>query len=266
MSLTVTILGCGSSGGVPRLGGGWGLCDPHNPKNARRRCSIYLQHNGPEQDGITQVLVDTSPDMRVQLLDAHVSRLDAILFTHSHADHVHGMDDARALVIHNHKRIDAYMDADTSAVIQRGFGYIFQTPPGSLYPSLLNEKRIVAGEAFAVDGPGGPLEALPFRLNHGEIDALGFRFGNFAYTPDLKFIPPESLQHLEGLDVWVIDALRRHSHPSHFSLSDALAHIEKLKPKRAILTNLHNDLDYESLCRELPSHIVPAYDGMKFGV
>ena len=266
MSLSFTILGCGSSGGVPRLGAGWGACDPKNPRNRRRRCSILVARSDAASGAKTQVLVDTSPDLRQQLLDTGVDRLDAILMTHSHADHTHGIDDVRALVIHSRARIDIHMDADTSNVVTKAFNYIFETPRDSLYPSLLNEKRLVAGQPVVLDGPGGPISALPFRLAHGEIDALGFRFGDIAYTPDFKSVPPESLPALENLELWIIDALRHAPHPSHISLSEALEWIARMKPRRAILTNLHTDLDYETLRQTLPPHVVPAYDGMQIEV
>ncbi len=262
VSLTFTILGCGSSGGVPRLGGGWANCDPANPRNRRRRCSMLVDWRGPGSTAPTRVLIDTSPDLREQLLAAEVSRLDGILMTHPHADHTNGIDDVRPLVIHNRRRIDIHMDESTSGVLRRAFGYIFQTPPGSLYPALLNEKRLVALQQCEINGPGGVLRATPFLLNHGEIDALGFRFGAVAYTPDVKFIHEASKPMLEGLDLWIIDALRFAPHPSHFSLDDALAQIALFKPRRAILTNLHNDLDYAQLAASLPHHITPAYDGM----
>ena len=263
MILALTILGCGSSGGVPRLGAGWGACDPQNPRNRRRRCSILVERSDVASGAKTQVLVDTSPDLRQQLLEAGVDRLDAILMTHSHADHTHGIDDVRALVIHNHARIDMYMDADTSNVVTKAFSYIFETPGHSLYPSLLNEKRLVAGQPVVIEGLGGPITALPFRLAHGEIDALGFRFGDIAYTPDFKSVPPDSLAALANLDLWIIDALRHAPHPSHISLGEALDWIARMKPRRAILTNLHTDLDYETLRQSLPPHVMPAYDGMR---
>ena len=261
MSLEITILGCGSSGGVPRVGQGWGACDPKNPKNQRRRCAILVERKGPE--GVTSVLVDAGPDLRMQLLDRAVTRLDGILLTHAHADHIHGIDDVRPLVIQMRKRIDLFMDEPTTMSMREKFGYVFETPPGSLYPALLNARSLMDGEPCRVDGPGGVLDAVPFRVNHGDIDALGLRFGAIAYTPDLNAAPDESLRYLEGLDLWIIDALRRTKHPSHLSLGEALAWIERMKPRRAILTNLHTDLDYATLCAELPSHVTPAFDGMR---
>jgi phosphoribosyl 1,2-cyclic phosphate phosphodiesterase len=261
VSHALTILGCGSSGGVPRVAQGWGACDPANPRNSRRRCSVLVERTG--EQGKTIVLVDTSPDMRWQLIDADVRRLDAVLMTHAHADHLHGIDDLRAIVIEHRKRIDIYMDEPTSADATHKFNYIFKSPPGSSYPPILTERRLIAGSPCVISGPGGEIAAMPFDLVHGEISALGFRFGGLAYTPDVSAIPDAALAHLHGLDIWVIDALRYTRHPSHFSLDEALAWVERMKPKRAVLTNLHTDLDYETLRRRLPEHIVPAYDGMR---
>ncbi len=265
MSLTVTILGCGSSGGVPRVGQGWGACDPNNPKNRRRRCSILVERIG-DDGGKTVILVDMGADLRNQLLDCDVSHLDAILLTHPHADHIHGIDDVRPLVIQAKQRIDLYMDAETSGVVRDHFAYIFETPQGSYYPPLLTEKRLYPGKLCIVKGAGGAIEAMPFRLDHGEIPSLGFRFGNVAYSPDLNGIPTESRQALEGLDLWIVDALRYTPHPSHFSLPETLEWIERVKPKRAILTNLHTDLDFARLQGELPANVEPAFDGMQLSI
>ena len=261
MSLTATILGCGSSGGVPRVAQGWGACDPGNPRNARRRCSILVERSGAQ--GRTLALVDTSPDLRAQLVDAEVAHLDGVLITHEHADHTHGIDDLRPIYLAMRRRLDIYVDEPTSQALRRKFAYVFETPRGSSYPPIALERRIHAGQRVAVEGPGGAIEATPFDLDHGEISALGFRFGGLAYTPDLNGVPPESERWLEGLDVWIVDALRYRRHPSHWSLDETLAAIEKLRPRRAVLTNLHIDLDYEALRRRLPEGIEPAYDGMR---
>ena len=261
MSLAITILGCGSSGGVPRVAQGWGVCDPANPKNRRRRCSILVEQTGPE--GVTRVLVDTSPDLREQLIEARVTHLDGILMTHGHADHTNGIDDVRPLVLHMRRMLDIHMDEPTSSVIKRAFGYIFDTPEGSQYPPLLRDRRIRAGKACHIEGAGGPVEAMPLRLDHGEIESLGFRFGNVAYTPDVKTIFPEAYPHLEGLDLWIIDALRYTDHPTHFCVAEALDMIKLFRPKRAILTNLATELDFATLKAELPQNVEPAFDMMR---
>ena len=261
MSLSLTILGCGSSAGVPRVGQGWGKCDPNNPRNRRRRCSVLVERT--HAGGATTVLVDTSPDLREQLIGANAKRLDAVLMTHPHADHTHGIDDLRPLVQEAGRRIEMYMDEPTSLVVRRVFTYAFQTLEGSSYPPIVTERRLTAGRHCRIEGPGGAIEAMPFDLDHGDIGALGFRFGGLAYTPDVKRIPDASRPYLEGLELWIVDALRYRSHPTHFSLDDALAWIETMRPRRAILTNLHTDLDYETLRARLPAHVAPAYDEMR---
>ncbi len=260
MTLKFTILGCGSSGGVPRPALGWGDCDPSNPKNRRRRTSLLVERH--DHGGVTRVLVDTSPDLREQLLDANVDWLDGVLYTHEHADHTHGIDDLRALFIKRRQLVDVYLDADTSAVMRLRFGYCFESPPGSEYPPILRERRLTAGEPVTIHGQGGPIMALPIQQEHGDIPSLGFRFGNLGYSCDLSGMRAKSAAALTGLEVWIVDALRYRPHPSHFSLDDALRWIERLKPRRAILTNLHADLDYEKLRAELPPHVEPAYDGL----
>jgi phosphoribosyl 1,2-cyclic phosphate phosphodiesterase len=261
MSLSFTILGCGSSGGVPRPALGWGVCDPTNPKNRRRRTSLLVERRGPI--GITRVLIDTSPDLREQLLDADVDWVDAVLFTHDHADHTHGIDDLRALVMKRRRRVDVHLSEATSQVLRVRFDYCFETPPGSQYPPILNEHRITPGRLIAVDGEGGPIVAMPILQEHGDIASLGFRFGDVAYSTDLNGLPSESALALEGLKLWIVDALRYTPHPSHLSVTETLAWIERLKPQRAILTDLHSDLDYDTLRAQLPLNVLPAYDGMR---
>jgi phosphoribosyl 1,2-cyclic phosphate phosphodiesterase len=256
-----TILGCGSSSGVPRVGQGWGECDPKNPKNRRRRCSLLVERIGPH--GRTTVLVDTSPDLREQLLDAKIARLDAILFTHDHADHTHGLDDVRPLTLVQRKRIDVYLDEQTSRILNTRFSYCFHTPPGSEYPPIVTEHRIVAGKKVTIEGKGGAIEALPLLHEHGNITALGFRFGGLVYSPDVNGFPAETLPALEGLDVWILDALRYRPHPSHFTVEESLGWLERMKPKRGVLTNLHSDVDFETLRGKLPANVEPAYDGLK---
>jgi phosphoribosyl 1,2-cyclic phosphate phosphodiesterase len=260
MTFRFTILGCGSSMGVPRPALGWGVCDPNNPKNRRRRTSLLVERRGPV--GSTKVLVDTSPDLREQLLDANVEWLDGVLMTHEHADHCHGIDDLRALFVRKRRRVDMYLNEATSRIIRPRFEYCFATPPGGNYPPIVTEHRIEAGTAVTIDGEGGPITALPILQQHGDIASLGFRFGGFGYACDVSSMPDASAAALSGLDVLVIDALRYQPHPSHLSVADALGWIGRLKPARAFLTNLHSDLDYETLRKELPPNVEPAYDGI----
>ena len=264
MTIQVTVLGCGSSGGVPRVGGDWGACDATNPKNRRRRCSVLLRRPGP--NGTTQVVIDTSPDMREQMLSAAVDRLDGIWYTHEHADHTHGIDEVRGFYIRQRERIPVWADMRTADMLRTRFAYCFSTLPGSDYPPILDLRPLVPDKIVETAGAGGTIAGLPFSVHHGSIDALGFRVKDFAYTPDINGIPERSLSQLEGLDIWLVDALRLHRHPSHFSLPETLAWIERLKPRRAILTNMHLDLDYATLERQLPDHIQPAFDGMSFEI
>ena len=260
MMLKFTILGCGSSGGVPRAALGWGDCNPQNPKNRRRRTSLLVERRAAS--GITRVLVDTSPDLREQLLDAEVDWLDAVFYTHAHADHTHGIDDLRALVIKHRRRVDVYLDEPTGRALHARFGYCFRSPPGSEYPPIVTEHRLAAGRPVTVEGEGGTVTALPLLQEHGSIASVGFRFGALAYSCDLSGLPAESIAALKGVDVWVVDALRYRPHPSHFSVDDALGWIDRIKPARAILTNLHSDLDYDALRARVPRHVEPAYDGL----
>lgn len=257
-TLTFTILGCGSSGGVPRLGGIWGDCDPANPKNRRRRCSMLITRETAE--GTTRVLIDTSPDMRDQLLDANVGALDGVVYTHSHADHMHGIDDLRQLVFNQGQRLPVWADGPTQEALLSRFGYAFVQPEGSPYPPILDLHTIDG--PVSVPGAGGPVTLTPFRADHGSMDALGFRIGSLAYLPDAVAIPEESWPLLDGLDCWIVDALRRKPHPTHAHLDMTLGWIARARPARAVITNMHIDLDYETLCAELPPHITPAFDGM----
>jgi phosphoribosyl 1,2-cyclic phosphate phosphodiesterase len=260
MSLKFTILGCGSSAGVPRPALGWGACDPSNPKNRRRRSSLMVERRGEE--GVTRVLIDTSPDLREQLLGADVDSLDAVLFTHEHADQTHGLDDLRPLVLHRRRRIPAYMADSAARDIRLRFAYCFETPEGGSYPPILTHHRIEPDGAFEIGGKGGGVAILPFAVTHGDISALGFRIGGLAYTPDISDLPAASVGALAGLDVWIVDALRDIPHPTHFNVDTALQWIARVRPRRAILTNLSADLDFEELRRRLPENVEPAFDGL----
>ncbi|MEQ1576073.1 MAG: MBL fold metallo-hydrolase [Hyphomicrobium sp.] len=260
MSLRVTILGCGSSGGVPRLGPMWGQCDPSNPRNRRRRCSILVESR--TKAGCTTVLVDTSPDLREQLLSVRAAHLDGVLYTHDHADHTHGIDDLRMVAYAMKARIACYFDAPTLDSLVTRFAYCFEQKEGSGYPPILTSHLMEPDVPVKINGAGGVIEVLPISQMHGDIPSLGFRFGNIAYSPDISSLPENSFARLEGLDVWIVDSLRYTAHASHFSVKQALAHIERLKPKRAILTHMTSDLDYAKLKRDLPEGVEPAFDGM----
>jgi len=259
MSLRFTILGSGSSPGVPRIGNEWGACDPDNPKNRRRRCSLLIEKRS--DDGVTRIIIDTGPDFREQCLSQQIDWADAILYTHAHADHVHGIDDLRAFVINRRKRVQIYADAVTMERLHEGFGYCFKTPVGSSYPPILVAHDLAHGETLSIDGPGGRIDILPFKQIHGDILSFGFRIGDLAYSSDISALPSESAALLSGLSHWIVDALRYKPHPSHFSLDEALEAIELIGPKQAVLTHMHIDLDYETVLQETPDHVEPAYDG-----
>ena len=254
-----TILGSGSSGGVPRIGGLWGDCDPDNPKNRRTRCSMLVERL--EGDAVTRVLIDTSPDMREQLLRTGIGEIDAVVYTHSHADHVNGLDDLRQIVIQTRRRVPVWADGPTQDSLLARFSYAFIQAEGTSYPAIC-ELHTIRGPVV-IEGKGGKVELIPFEVNHGDIDALGFRIGGLAYVPDVLSIPePVWGDQLVGLDCWIVDALRRKPHPTHAHLALTLEWIERAAPKMAVLTNMHNDLDHAAVEAETPAHVHAAYDGM----
>jgi phosphoribosyl 1,2-cyclic phosphate phosphodiesterase len=262
-----TVLGCGSSPGVPRIGGHWGDCDPENPKNRRRRCSFAVERIG--SGGKTTIVVDTGPDFRQQMLDASINKLDGVLYTHAHADHVHGIDDLRGFALMQRERINVHANEETVKRLHDSFEYCFKSPDPNLYPPIITANLIEPLKPVTIDGEGGPITALPIPQIHGPIQTLGFRFfcggaRDVCYSSDISGIEPEIEQHLENLDTWILDALQYRPHISHFSLGEALDWIEKLKPGRAILTHMHIPLDYEKVLAETPDHVEPAYDGLSF--
>ncbi len=265
-TLEVTVLGCGSSAGVPRADGEWGACDPAQPRNRRSRCSLMVRRlspAGPERQ--TTVVVDAAPEFRLQSVAAGVRRLDGLLITHDHADQCHGMDDIRAFAIVQRRRIECWMDAATHAALNRRFRYIFEGE--GPYPAI-GQAHLTPphGEAWRVEGPSGPIAVACFDQDHGSTRSLGYRFGPMAYSSDVVDLDDATLEGLTGIDVWIVDALRYRPHPTHAHVDKTLNWIERVRPKRAILTNLHFDLDYGELAARLPPGVEPAYDGLRFEV
>lgn len=268
-SLRITILGSGSSGGVPRVGGDWGYCDPAEPKNRRSRCSILVEQwlgrgDAPPHNERTVVLIDTSPDLRQQLLDADVTRIDALLYTHDHADQSHGIDDMRAIAYRMRQRIPTYMDAHTKAHVFNRFEYCFEIPEGRVHPAILELQPLMeSGDNITIGGPGGDIAFKALALSHGPTPSMGFVInGRAVYTPDVHDIASAELEMMGSPDVWIVDALRYSDHPSHAHVDKALRWIAMTRTRHAILTNLHIDLDYATLSQELTDGIEPAYDGM----
>lgn len=271
--LRFTILGCGSSPGVPRIHGEWGACDPTNPKNRRTRCSLMVERFG--RDGTTRMVVDTSPDFRHQMIAAKASHLDAVLYTHPHADHLHGIDDLRQFALLQRKRMPIYADRPTLDHLKRSFSYCFEAPDGSMYPPICEAHEINCRQPLCIEGAGGAISALPIRQVHGPIHSLAFRFGfsadrsgaisgGVAYSPDVSDLEAGEAEKLRNLDVWIVDALQYRPHISHFSLSQSLDWINRLGAKKAYLTHMHIPLDYETVDRETPDHVTPSHDGLAF--
>lgn len=258
--LQLTILGCGSSPGTPRIMGDWGACDPTNPKNRRTRCSALVERVSPR--GRTSVIIDCGPDFRQQMLAAEVRAIDAVLITHPHADHIHGLDDVRGYVLDRGTVIDLFADSGTYARLYEAFAYCFETPSGSTYPPIVRHRLIEPGRSFVVDGQGGPITIMPFTQIHGAITSLGFRIGPIAYCSDVSDFPSSSVECIAGAEVLIIDALQYKRHPSHLSVDQALDWIRRLGVRSAYLTHMHTPLDYQTLYEALPSHVRPAFDGL----
>ena len=261
-ALEFVILGSGSSGGVPRADGNWGACDPDDPRNRRSRCSLLARRRserGPEHE--TTVIVDTSPDFRLQAAAAGVRRVDAVLYTHDHADQAHGIDDLRAFYLHERRRTPCVMDAHTRATLRQRFDYVFEGQRG--YPAICDIVDLPdLGVPWSVQGPSGPVPVTAFDQDHGDVRSVGYRFGDLAYSSDVVGFPDSAFDTLAGVKVWIVDALRYMPHPTHATVDQALAWIERVRPERAILTNLHIDLDYRELSDRLPPGVEPAYDGL----
>lgn len=257
--MRLTILGSGGSTGVPGVGTGWGKCDPNNPKNRRTRPSVLIENEG------STVLVDTSPDMREQLITHNINHIDGLLLTHSHADHLHGIDDIRGLNRVMNAPIDLYTNEATLRDVEKRFGYVLEpiqvdqdNPIVSYYKPVLTPHEIDGGDEFTI-------KSIPIQVmdqDHGFSRTLGFRFGPIAYTTDLKHLSEHAIEVLQGIHTWVIGAPIQFEHPTHVSVEGALEWIEMIKPQRAVITHLSALLDFETLSKGLPSRVEVAYDGM----
>ncbi len=256
--MKITILGCGSAPGVPGVSAGWGVCDPTNPKNRRRRASVLVEQ------GPTTILIDASPDLREQMLDAKVRKLDAVLFTHGHADHIHGLDELREINRILKAPIPIFADADTLRDLETRFGYAFLgIPPGQpFFRPWLSPTVIDTAAGFAI----ADIPARAFPQDHGYSTTLGYRIGDFAYSTDVLELSDDVLESLKGVPVWVVGALQDQPHATHAHLDKVLDWIERVKPGRAVLTHMSHALDYETLRAQLPARVVPAFDGMEIEV
>ena len=259
-TLRFTILGCGSSPGVPRPNGDWGACDPAEPRNRRRRSALLVQRIG--EDGTTTVVIDTGPDFRQQMIDAAVSHIDGVVYTHAHADHIHGIDYLRSFVLTSKTRAQIYADQRTLDHLTASFTYIFERQKGSDYPPIVDAHAIETAKDFTITGKGGAITLTPFGIQHGPLRIKGFKIGNLAYCTDASGFPDKTLPLIKEVDVLIVGALQYTSHPSHLSLGEALDWIKRLAPKRAILTHMHIPLDYRTVLAETPDNVEPAYDGM----
>lgn len=258
MELEVVILGSGSSGGVPRGDGDWGACDPTEPRNRRTRCSALIRRYGP--DGVTSVLIDTSPDLREQALAAGIRHVDGVLFTHDHADQTHGIDDLRVFAIRSRQRIPAWMDAATREALTHRFDYIFESKLG--YPAIVEARDVPPhGQPWSVEGAGGLVPVVTFDQAHGPIRSVGYRCGPVAYSSDVSDLDEAAIEAVRGCDLWIVDALRYTPHPTHAHLERTLDWIARSGVRRAVVTNLHIDMDYKTLSEIVPDNVEVGFDG-----
>lgn len=256
MAMQVTILGCGASGGVPTIGGVWGNCNPDNPKNRRRRVSVFIEVAG------RNILIDCGPDLREQLNDLGTTKVDAVLLTHAHADHIMGIDDLQRLYWHNGKQpMPMFLSAEALDELKRRFDYIFapimvQGKPERLPPFA---PTLIQPGRFTVQG----VEVAAIAQHHkGEQGSLGFRIGDFAYSTDVKALDDAAFAALHGVKLWVVDMQRERESYGHSHLAQTLAWIERVKPERAIFTHMDSETDYDEIKAKCPTGVEPAYDGM----
>jgi phosphoribosyl 1,2-cyclic phosphate phosphodiesterase len=253
--MKITILGCGASSGSPLIGGEW----PSNPKNVRTRASIFIEGES------TNILIDTSPDLRMQAIVNKITRIDAVLFTHAHADHTHGVDDMKSFNYTLKAPIPAYSNAETLKELEVKFDYCFRppTPEYGWFRPCLTPIVIEPLKPFTV----GEFEIMPFRQIHTKtMDSLGFRIGNFTYSTDVKYFPPESESQLKNLDLWIVDSLKKYPAPTHSDLKQTLEWIKKYAPRKSVLTHLSHEIDYDEVAPNLPNGVALAYDNMIIGL
>ncbi len=250
--MRVTILGCGASGGVPLITGEWGVCDQTNPKNRRLRASIAIEKDN------TTLVVDTSPDLREQCLAAGIQKIDAVLYTHSHADHTHGLDDLRPFLHTTKRPLPIYTNEETISFLKERFWYAF--PVDDIQPDIYSAFLT----PHAIEGPFqvGEVNIQPFVQGHGYSTSLGFRFGKVAYSTDVVELGEEAFRTLEGVDVWIVDCITMEPRPTHAHLAKTLEWIERVRPRQAYLTHMSHLLDYDTLLKDLPKGVEPAYDGL----
>ncbi|TCZ66918.1 MBL fold metallo-hydrolase [Roseicella aquatilis] len=256
--MRVTILGCGGSGGVPLLGGRdgggeWGDCDPAEPRNRRTRTSALIE--GP---GGGRLLIDAGPDLRQQMLACRVSHFDSVVFTHAHADHILGIDDIRQVNRSLKRSVDAFGTRLTLQKLDERFDYAFIGPTEFFFRPALEPRPIAYGEHFETAG----MTVHALRQDHGVMETLGLRVGDFAYSTDVVQLPEESLAALEGLDTWVVGCFQYRAHHVHANLERVLDWVARLRPRRTVLTHMSTAMDYGRLLRELPAGVEPAYDGL----
>ena len=260
-NLQITILGCGSSTGVPRVGNDWGACDPNLPENLRSRCSLKVERIN-NNNKKTTIIIDTGPDFRIQMNRESVKKIDAVFYTHEHADHTHGIDDLRMYALRDRKKINVYTSRSTSNNLIDKFGYCFTSKMNGSYPPILNLNIIEHGKTYSIKGEGGVIEITPINQIHGNIYSFGYKINDFIYSSDISDIPDETIEYITNSSIWIVDSLRWDKHPTHFHVEKALKLIKELNVKNGILTNLHIDLDYKVLKGYLPNNVVPAYDGL----
>jgi phosphoribosyl 1,2-cyclic phosphate phosphodiesterase len=252
--MKLTVLGCGPSGGVPLSHGEWGACDPTDPRNNRTRTSVALTF-----DSGHIWLIDASPDLRQQLLREQIKQVAGVLLTHSHADHINGLDDLRPFYFAYQQQIQLHADAKTLQELRGKFPYFFTQPEGAeaVYPLFFKFHELTL-QPFDIEG----IRVIPFQQNHGYSSSLGFRFPTFAYSTDVVSLSSEALALLEGIDLWLVDCMDRVPRPTHAHLELTLSWIEKIKPKKTLLIHMSQSMDFKALCRQLPLGVEPAYDGL----